>query len=151
MMTIDSHRKNMGIILSVDDFVLGEFVKSVGLDIARLCGGFSLCRRMLCNVTHSVFGGFCILFIFELVLNYQQKDWISAETLNKVQVRKAKKGPVTNSRTRTAKATAQEGYTEANRAVKNSGKTDNENLIEGLSKEIEDASAQGNLKQLYMI
>ena len=50
---------------------------------------------------------------------YQQKDWISADTVNKVQVRMEKKGAVNNSRTRAAKAAAQEEYTEANRAVKN--------------------------------
>ena len=82
---------------------------------------------------------------------YQQKDWISAETVNKVQVRKEKKGAVNNSRTRAAKAAAQEEYTEANKAVKNSVKTDKANFIEDLAKEAEDASAQGNMKQLYDI
>ena len=72
-------------------------------------------------------------------------------TLNKVQVRKEKKGAINNSRTRAAKATAQEEYTEANRAVKNSVKTDKANFIEDLAKEAEDASAQGNMKQLYEI
>ena len=82
---------------------------------------------------------------------YQQKDWISADTLNKVQVRKEKKGAINNIRTRAAKATAQEEYTEANRAVKNSVKADKANFIEDLAKEAEDASAQGNMKQLYEI
>ena len=66
-----------------------------------------------------------------------------------MQVRKEKKGAVNNSRTRAAKAAAQEEYTEANRAVKNSVKTDKANFIEDLAKEAEDASAQGNMKQLY--
>ena len=78
-------------------------------------------------------------------------DWISADTVNKVQVRKEKKGAVNNSRTRAAKAAAQEEYTETNRAVKNSIKTDKANFIEDLAKEAEDASAQGNMKQLYDI
>ena len=82
---------------------------------------------------------------------YQQNYWISADTVNKVQVRKEKKGAINNSRTRAAKATAQEEYTEANRAVKNSVKTDKTNFIEDLAKEAEDASAQGNMKQLYDI
>ena len=82
---------------------------------------------------------------------YQQKDWISADTLNKVQVRKEKKGATDKSRTRAAKATVQEEYTEANRAVKNSVKTDKANFTEDLAKEAEDASAQGNMKQLYEI
>ena len=82
---------------------------------------------------------------------YQQKDWISADTVTKVQVRKENKGAINNSRTRAATATAQEEYTEANRAVKNSVKTDKANFIEDLAKEAEDASAQGNMKQLYDI
>ena len=77
------------------------------------------------------------------------KDWISADTFNKMQVRKEKKDAINNSRTRTIKATAQEEYTEANRAVKNSIKTDKANFIEDLVKEAEDASAQGNMKQLW--
>ena len=64
---------------------------------------------------------------------YQQKDWISAGTVNKVQVRKEKKGAINNSRTRPAKATSQEEYTEANRAVKNSVKTDTANFIEDIA------------------
>ena len=60
---------------------------------------------------------------------YQQKDWISADTLNKVQVRKDKKGAVNNSRMRAAKAASQEEYTEANRAVKNSVTTHKANFI----------------------
>ena len=82
---------------------------------------------------------------------YQQKNWISADTVNKVQVREEKKGAINNSRTRAAKATAQEEYTEANRAVKNSVKPDKANFIEDLAKKAEDASAQGNMKQLYDI
>ena len=66
-------------------------------------------------------------------------------------MRKEKKGAINNSRTRAAKATAQEEYTEANRAVKNSVKTYKANFIEELAREAEDASAQGNMKQLYEI
>ena len=61
-----------------------------------------------------------------------------------MQVGKEKKGAINNSRTRATKATAQEEYTEANRAVKNSVKTDKTNFIDNLAKEAEDASAQGN-------
>ena len=63
---------------------------------------------------------------------YQQKDWISASTVNKVQVREEKKGAVNNSRTRAAKAAAQEEYTEANRAVKNSVKVLNRVILDRL-------------------
>ena len=51
-----------------------------------------------------------------------------------------KKGAINNSRTRAAKAAAQEEYTEANRSVKNSVKTDKANFIEYLAKETEEAS-----------
>ena len=52
-----------------------------------------------------------------------------------MQLRKEKRGAIKNSRTRAAKATAQEEYTEANRAVKSSVKTDKANFIEDLAKE----------------
>ena len=65
----------------------------------------------------------------------QQKDWISADTVSKVEVRKESKGAVNNSRTRAAKAAAKEEYTEANRAVKYNVKTDKANFIEDLAKE----------------
>ena len=68
-----------------------------------------------------------------------------------MQVMKEKKGAINNSRTRAAKETAQEEYTKANRAVKNSIKTDKANFIEDLTKEAEDALAQGNMKQIYDI
>ena len=82
---------------------------------------------------------------------YQRKDWISADTDKKVQLRREKKGAIDNSRTRAAKITPQEEYTESNRADKNSVKTDKENVIEYLAKEAEDASDQENRKQLYDI
>ena len=79
----------------------------------------------------------------------QHKDWISVETINKLQVRKEKKAVLNNSRTRSTKAAAHEQYTVANRAVKKSVKTDNVNFIDSLAKEAEDAAARGNMKQLY--
>ena len=52
---------------------------------------------------------------------------------------------------RAAKTATQEQYTDANREVKDSVKTDKANFIEDLAKEAEVASAQGNMKQLYGI
>ena len=75
-----------------------------------------------------------------------QKNLTSADTVNKVQLRKETKGAINNSRTR-----AQEEYTEANGAVKNSVRTDKENFIEDLAKEVEDAPTQRNIKQLQDI
>ena len=79
----------------------------------------------------------------------QHKDWISVETINKLQVRKEKKAVLNNSRTRSTKAAAHEQYTVANRAVKKRVKTENVNFIDSLAKEAEDAAARGNMKQLY--
>jgi len=44
---------------------------------------------------------------------HQQKEWITAETLTKIEDRKRKKAVVYNSKTRAAKAKAQEVYAEA--------------------------------------
>ncbi|KAI0236206.1 Breakpoint cluster region protein [Lamellibrachia satsuma] len=63
----------------------------------------------------------------------QQKEWISVETLRKVQMRKEKKTAVNNSRTRTAKAKVQEEYAEVNREVKKSIKVDKRNYIDSLA------------------
>ena len=59
------------------------------------------------------------------------------------------KAVLNNSRTRSTKAAAHEQYTVANRAVKKSVKTDKVNFIDSLAKEVEDAAARGNMKQLY--
>ena len=79
----------------------------------------------------------------------QQKDWISAETIRKIQIRKYKKEAVTSSRTRAAKAAAQKEHTAANRDVRKSVKTDKRDFVEGLAEEAERAAASGNMKRLY--
>lgn len=48
----------------------------------------------------------------------QHKEWISADTLKKLDVRKEKKAALNNSRTRAAKAKAQEEYTATDKEVK---------------------------------
>ena len=80
---------------------------------------------------------------------HQHKDWISVETLRKMDIRKAKKTVVNNSRTRASKAKAQEEYAEANKDVKRSIKADKRTFVDGLAEEAEQAAGSGNLKQLY--
>ena len=63
----------------------------------------------------------------------QQKDWISAETIRKIQIRKDKKGAANNSRTRTTNVAAQKEHTAANREVRKSVKTDKRDFVEGLA------------------
>ena len=79
----------------------------------------------------------------------QQKDWISVETMRKIQTRRDEKEAVNSSRTRAAKVTAQKEHTAANREVKKSVKTDKRNFVEGLAQEAEKAAASRNMKQLY--
>lgn len=78
-----------------------------------------------------------------------QKEWISAGTLKKIQERKRKKADMNNSRTRTTKAKAKEQYSEANRIVKRSIRTDKRNYMETLAGEAEDAAQKGNMRELY--
>lgn len=80
---------------------------------------------------------------------HQHKEWITAETLTKIEDRKKKKAVVNNSRTRAAKAKAQEDYAEAHRLVKRSIKKDKKDYIDGLAVEAEQAAYSGNMKQLY--
>ena len=82
---------------------------------------------------------------------FQQKEWISAETQQKIQTRKEKKAAVSNSRTRASKAKAQEEYTNVNRTVKRCIKADKRKYIDNLAEEAEEAARKGNMKQLYDI
>ena len=81
--------------------------------------------------------------------NSRTRSTKAAAHEHKWQARKEKKAVLNNSRTRSTKAAAHEQYTAANRAVKKSVKTDKVNFIDSLAKEVEDAAAGGNMKQLY--
>ena len=61
---------------------------------------------------------------------------------------KEKKSAVNNSRTRAAKAKAQEEHTAANRQVRKSVKMDKQNYIDCLVEEGEHAVGSGNIRQL---
>ena len=56
-----------------------------------------------------------------------------------------------NSRTRAAKAKAQEKYTAANREVKISIKKDKRHYIDDLARQAETAAGQGKLRDLYLV
>ena len=77
------------------------------------------------------------------------KEWISAVTLEKIQERKIRKAEINTSRTRGRKAQAQEQYSEANRVVKRSIRTDKRNYMEALAAEAEEAAQKGNMRELY--
>ncbi|VDP42563.1 unnamed protein product [Schistosoma curassoni] len=91
----------------------------------------SMCRKVLGNKKH------------------HHKEWFSIETLDKIKERKNKKTAINNSRIRTEKVDAQAEYTEANKQVKNSIKTDKHEYIEDLATTTEKAATEPNIKQLY--
>ena len=78
----------------------------------------------------------------------QHKEWISADTIHKLETRREKKTVLNNSRTRAAKARAQEEYTAVDREVKRSIKRD---YIDDLARQEETAAGQGNLRDLYLV
>ena len=78
----------------------------------------------------------------------QHKEWISANTIHNLETRRERKTVLNNSRTRAAKAKAQEEYTAADREVKRSIKKDKRDHIDDLARQAETAAGQGNLRDL---
>nr|KAG5700280.1 hypothetical protein BaRGS_022907 [Batillaria attramentaria] len=70
---------------------------------------------------------------------------------DKLEVRKEKKTALNTSRTKRAKAKAQEEYTAADRGVKRSTRKDKRDYIDNLASQAEEAARQGNLKDLYQV
>ena len=81
----------------------------------------------------------------------QNKEWITEETLTRMDERKKAKATLNTSKTRAAKTAAQEIYTEACRVVKRSVKEDKRNYVDGLAQEAQDAAEKGNLREVYCI
>ena len=81
--------------------------------------------------------------------NLNHKGWISPETLNKIEERKAKKASVNNSRTRTAKAKVQEEYKGVSRNAKRSLKLDKRKYLESLAAKAEEAADHENMRDVY--
>ena len=80
-----------------------------------------------------------------------QKEWISEDTLQKVEERKRRKNVVNNSRTRAQTAKAQKDYNDAQRAVQQSVRKDKRSYMESLADDAEKASQKGNIRDLYSI
>ncbi|VDP78565.1 unnamed protein product [Schistosoma mattheei] len=59
-----------------------------------------------------------------------KEEWISMETMDKVEGRKNKKAAINNSRTRTEKVKAKTVYTEANKRAKRSIRADKQKYVE---------------------
>ena len=65
--------------------------------------------------------------------------------------RRERKSVLNNSRTRAAKAKAQEEYTAVDREVKRSIRKDKRDYIDDLARQAETAAGQGNLRDLYLV
>ncbi|VDP62681.1 unnamed protein product [Schistosoma curassoni] len=77
------------------------------------------------------------------------KEWITVDTLDKIEKRRNKKAVINTSRTRSEKAKVQAEYTEVNRQVKRSIRTDKRKYVEDLLTMGEKTAIEGNMRQLY--
>ncbi|VDP41498.1 unnamed protein product [Schistosoma margrebowiei] len=80
---------------------------------------------------------------------HHHKEWITVDTLDKIQERRNKKEAINTSRTRAEKAKAQAEYTVVNKQVKRSIRTDKRKYVEDLATTTEKAAREGNMRQLY--
>ncbi|VDO50959.1 unnamed protein product [Schistosoma margrebowiei] len=83
------------------------------------------------------------------VLGHHHKEWITVDTLDKIQERRDKKAVINPSRTIAVKAKAQAECTEVNKQVKRSIRTDKRKYVEDLATTAEKAAGEGNMKQMY--
>ncbi|VDO63155.1 unnamed protein product [Schistosoma margrebowiei] len=80
---------------------------------------------------------------------HHHKEWITVDTLDKIEERRNKKAAINTSRTRAEKAKAQAEYTEVNKQVKKCIRTDKRKYVEDLATTAEKAAREGNMRQLY--
>ncbi|CAI2732551.1 unnamed protein product [Schistosoma spindalis] len=80
---------------------------------------------------------------------HHHKEWITVDTLDKIQERRNRKAAINTSRTRAEKVKAQAEYTEVNKQVKRSIRTDKRKYVEDLALTAEKAAREGNMRQLY--
>ena len=79
----------------------------------------------------------------------KHQEWISAETLIKIDKRRQLKEDLNNSKTRAAKQKAQKYYSEADKEVKKGARHDKREFIAKITSEAEQAARQNNIKGLY--
>ncbi|VDP42339.1 unnamed protein product [Schistosoma margrebowiei] len=80
---------------------------------------------------------------------HHHKEWITVDTLDKIQERRNKKAAINTSQTRAEKAKAHAEYTEVNKQAKRNIRTDKRKYVEDLVKTAEKAAREGNMRQLY--
>ncbi|VDP04345.1 unnamed protein product [Schistosoma margrebowiei] len=87
--------------------------------------------------------------MLNLKRNHHHNEWISIETLDKIQERKNKKTTINNRRTRTEKVKTQAEYTEANKQGKRNMGSEKHKYVEDILMTVEKSVTEGNIKQLY--
>ncbi|VDP42228.1 unnamed protein product, partial [Schistosoma curassoni] len=80
---------------------------------------------------------------------HHHKEWITVDTLDKIQERRKKKAATNTSRTRAEKVKSRAEYTEVNKQVKRSFKTGKRKYVEDLAMTAEKAARKGNMRQFY--
>ncbi|VDO75843.1 unnamed protein product [Schistosoma margrebowiei] len=79
---------------------------------------------------------------------HHHEEWVSVETLDRIQERKKKKTAIENSRTRTEQVNAQAEYRDAIKQMKGSVRSDKQKYVEDLSMTAAKVAREGNMKQL---
>ncbi|CAH8567366.1 unnamed protein product [Schistosoma curassoni] len=82
---------------------------------------------------------------------HHHKESITLDTLDKIQERRNRREAINTGRTRTEKVKAQAEYTEVNKQVKRSIRTDKRKYVEDLAMTVEKAAREGNMRELYDI
>ncbi|VDP27311.1 unnamed protein product [Schistosoma curassoni] len=82
---------------------------------------------------------------------HYHKEWITVDTLDKIEERKNKKAAINTSRTRAEKVKAQAKYTKVNKQVKRSIRTDKRKYVEDIAMTAEKAARERNMRRLYDI
>ncbi|VDO75298.1 unnamed protein product [Schistosoma curassoni] len=80
---------------------------------------------------------------------HHHEEWITVDTLDKIQERSNKKVAINTNRTTAEKTKAQAEYTEVNKQVKRSIRTDKCKYVEDSATTVEKAAREGNMRQLY--
>ena len=81
----------------------------------------------------------------------QHKQWITQDSINKINERKRLKHTLVNCKTRNSKANALTNYNEKAKEVKKSLKNDKRRYVDTLAEEAEQAAGSGNMQKLYSI
>ena len=79
----------------------------------------------------------------------KHQEWISPETLIKIDKRSQLEDEVNNSKTRAAKQKAQKDYSEEDKEVKISARHDKREFVARITSAAEQAARQTNIKGLY--